>query len=53
MDIRAALMDILHRYSHVFPAPGDPVTGRTQVVRQEIITNDARPIRCGPRRLVP
>ena len=53
MDGRAALTDILHRYSHVFPAPDDPVTGRTQVVHHEFITNDARPIRCGPRRLAP
>ena len=53
MDGRAALTDILHWYSHVFPAPGDPVTSRTQVVCHEIITNDARPIRCGLRRLAP
>ena len=53
MDGRAALTDILHRYSYVFLAPGDPVTGCTQVVRHEIITNNARLICCGPRRLAP
>ena len=37
----AALTDILHKYSHIFPAPGDPVTSRTQVVRHEIETNGA------------
>ena len=47
MDGRAALMDVLHRYSHVFPAPGDPVTSRTRMVRHVIITNEARPKRCG------
>ena len=52
-DDRAALTDILHKYSHVFPAPGDPGTGRTQVVRHEIETNGAWPVRCGPRRLAP
>ena len=30
MDGRTTLTDILHKYSHVFPAPGDSVTGRTQ-----------------------
>ena len=54
IDGHAALTDILHRYSHVFPPPpGDPVTGRPHVVRYEIVTNDARPIRCGPRHLAP
>ena len=53
MDGHASLMDILHRYSHVFPALGNLVTSRTHVVRHEIITNDARPIRCGLCHLVP
>ena len=53
MDGSAALSDILHRYSHVFPAPANPVNGHTHVVHDEIFTNDARPILCGPRRLVP
>ena len=50
-DGRVALMDNLHKYSHVFPAPGDPATDRTQVVHHKIETNGARPARCGPRHL--
>ena len=53
VDGRVAQTDLLHKYNHVFPAPGDPVTGRIQVVRHEIETNSARPVRCGPRRFVP
>ena len=30
-----------------------PVTGRTTTVQHAIETNDARPVRCGPRRLAP
>ena len=37
----AALKDILHTYMHVFPAPGEPVTGCTQAVRHDIETNGA------------
>ena len=48
-----SLRELLHRYEHVFPAPGEPVTGRTKSVQHEIITKDARPVRCGPRRLAP
>ena len=50
---RQLLRDLLFRYSHVFPAPGEPVTGRTTAVQHDIITTDARPVRCGPRRLAP
>ena len=50
---RQSLHELLHRYEHVFPAPGDPVTGRTKSVQHEIITKDARPVRCGLRRLAP
>ena len=32
---------------------GEPVTGRTTSVQHEILTSDARPVRCGPRRLAP
>ena len=28
-DGRCLLCDLLHRYKHVFPAPGELVTGRT------------------------
>ena len=50
---RLLLRELLHRYEHVFPAPGEPVTGRTTSVQHEILTSDARPVRCGPRRLAP
>ena len=35
----------------MFPAPGEPVTGRTISVQHDILTSDARPVNCGPRRL--
>ena len=50
---RQHLRDLIFRYRHVFPAPGEPVTGRTTTVQHDIITMDARPVRCGPRRLAP
>ena len=50
---RQLLRDLLFRYSHVFPALGEPVTGRTTAVQHDIIMKDARPVRCGPRRLAP
>ena len=50
---RQLLRDLLFRYRHVFPALGEPVIGRTTTVQHDIITTDARPIRCGPSRLAP
>ena len=50
---RRLLRELLYRYKHVFPAPGEPVTGRTTSVQHEILTSDARPVRCGSRRLAP
>ena len=50
---RQSLRDLLHKYKHVFPAPGEPVIGRSKSVQHEIEINDARPVRCGPRRLAP
>ena len=50
---RQLLRDLLLRYRHVFPAPGEPVNGRTLTVQHDIITTDARPVCCGPRRLAP
>ena len=50
---RQSLRDLLHRYEHVFPAHGEPVTGRSKSVQHEIETNEGRPVRCGPRRLAP
>ena len=37
----------------LFPAPGEPVTGRTMTVQHDIIVMDARPVFCGPRLLAP
>ena len=34
---RQSLRELLLRYEHVFPAPGDPVTGRTKSVQHEIL----------------
>ena len=50
---RLLLREILHQYEHVFPASGEPVTGRTTSAQHEILTSDARPVWCGPRRLAP
>ena len=50
---RQLLRDLLFHYRHVFPAPGEPVTGRTKTVQHDIITTDAQPVRCGPRWLTP
>ena len=50
---RQFLRDLLLHYRHVFPAPGEPVTGRISTVQHDIITTDARPVHCGPRRLAP
>ena len=50
---RHLLRDLLLRYRHVFPVPGEPVTGRTSTVQHDIVTTDARPVHCGPRRLAP
>ena len=50
---RQSLRDLLHRYKHVFPAPREPVTGRSKSVQHEIVTKDSRPVCCGPRRLAP
>ena len=50
---QAMLRTILIKYAHVFPAPGEPVTGRATAVQHDIETNGARPVRCGPRRLAP
>ena len=36
---RRLLRELLHWYKHVFPAPGEPVTGRTTLVQHEILTS--------------
>ena len=48
---RLMLRELLHRYEHVFPGPGEPVTGCTTSVQHDILTSDARPVWFGPRRL--
>ena len=50
---RQLLRELLYHHRHAFPAPGEPITGRTTSVQHEILTSDARPVRCGPRRLAP
>ena len=50
---RQSLRELLHRYEHVFLAPGEPVTGRSKSVQHDIETKEGRPVRCGPRRLAP
>ena len=37
----------------MFPAPGEPVTGRSKSVQHKIDTKEGRPVLCGPRRLAP
>ena len=50
---RRLLRELLYRHKHVFPALGEPVTGRTTSVQHEILTSEAYPVRCRPRRLAP
>ena len=51
-DQRARAAD-LTKHIHTFPAPGTPITGRTEAVVHEIDTGSTRPIRCNPRKLSP
>ena len=39
--------------SKLLPAPGTPITGRTEAVMHDIDTGSTRPIRCNPRKLSP
>ena len=48
---RAALL--LAKHIKTFPAPGTPITGRTEAVMHDIDTGSTRPIRCNPRKLSP
>ena len=45
---RQMLRELLLKYVHVFPAPGEPATGRSKTVLHEIETNNSRPVHCGP-----
>ena len=47
---RQLLRDILLRYRHVFSGAGG---ASYPPVQHDIVTTDARPVRCGPRRLAP
>ena len=44
---------LLAKHVHTFPAPGTPITGRTEAVMHNIDTGSTRPIRCNPRKLSP
>ena len=52
-DQRARAATLLGKHIKTFPAPGTPITGRTEAVRHEIDTGSTRPIRCNPRKLSP
>ena len=52
-DQRARAATLLTKHVHTFPAPGSPITGRTDAVVHEIDTGSTRPIRCNPRKLSP
>ena len=52
-DQCACAADLLAKHIHTFPAPGTPITGRTEAVMHEIDTGSTRPIRCNPRILSP
>ena len=44
---------LLAKHVNTFPAPGTPITGRTEAVMHDIDTGSTRPIRCNPRKLSP
>ena len=52
-DQRARAATLLGKHVKTFPAPGTPITGRTEAVRHDIDTGSTRPIRCNPRKLSP
>ena len=52
-DQRARAADLLAKHINTFPAPGTPITGRTDAVMHEIDTGSTRPIRCNLRKLSP
>ena len=49
-DQHARAANLLAKHIHTFPAPGTPITGRTEAVVHDIDTG-SRPIRCNPRKL--
>ena len=52
-DQRAHAAALMTKHVNTFPAPGSPITGRTDAVVLEIDTGSTRPIRCNPRKLSP
>ena len=50
---RARATTLLAKHVKTFPAPGTPITGRTEAVMHDIDTGSTRPIRCNPRKLSP
>ena len=52
-DQRAHAAALLAKHVNTFPAPGSPITGRTDAVVHEIDTGSTRLIRCNPRKLSP
>ena len=50
---RARAANLLAKHVQTFPAPGTPITGRTEAVMHDIDTGSTRPIRCNPRKLLP
>ena len=50
-DQRARAADLLAKHINRFPAPGTPITGRTEAVMHKIDTGYTRPICCNPRKL--
>ena len=50
---RARAATLLAKHVKTFPAPGTPITGRTEAVMHDIDTGSTRPIRCNPRKLSP
>ena len=46
----ARAANLLAKHINTFPAPGTPITGRTDAVVHEIDTGSTRPIRCNPRK---
>ena len=45
-DQRTRAAALLAKHVNTFPAPGSPITGRTDAVVHEIDTGSTRPIRC-------
>ena len=50
---RHRLATVLSEYSDIFPVPGAPLTGQTDLVEHDINMGDRPPICCAPRRMSP